>query len=105
MPSENTARRSKRSLASDAEEGNAQSKVTENHGQDAANLLRYFGTIGGSDVEKVAILSFRALQLYRIAGLQQELVVMQKNMLEQSKTVEDAKIDEKLQRYGKLVLE
>lgn len=58
----------------------------------------------GRDVKRVAILSFRALQLYRIGILQAELVEKQKDVVERAKDgtgTEGESIDKLLQRYGK----
>jgi hypothetical protein len=59
--------------------------------------------IGGDEVEGVAVLSFRALQLYRIAVLQSELTVKQSVVMNEGKDGRGAEgkiIDDMLQNYG-----
>lgn len=65
-------------------------------------LRRQIMSIGGHEVEGVAVLSFRALQLYRIAILQAELTRKQSVAMKQGRAGRaDWKIiDELLQSYG-----
>jgi len=57
-------------------------------------------SIGGHEVEKVAILSFRALQLYRIAALQAKLVAKQLVVMRNGDDRDGDEIDQLLQKYG-----
>ena len=62
-------------------------------------MLDQVRSIGGTDVARVAVLSFRALQLYRIAALQKDLVGIQLNLLK-DKEEPSKETDAILQRYG-----
>jgi hypothetical protein len=62
-------------------------------------LRNHIKSIDGSNVGSVAVLSFRALQLYRIAALQRELVGMQNEVM-QGRTKSGDDIDKLLQKYG-----
>lgn len=54
------------------------------------------------DVEKVIVLSFRSLQLQRIADLQDELLILtMKPTAEKANPDQNEKIDEALENYGK----
>ena len=67
------------------------------------SMLDQVRTIGGADVAHVAVLSFRALQLYRIAALQKDLVSIQLNLLqnkEEPSKISGKETDAMLQRYG-----
>ena len=89
--------------------------------KDEESLREQIRQIDGNNVERVAILSFRALQLYRIAKLQSVLVQKQNTIMgptnkarkddsnanvetnNQAQTAEEEKdVDELLRRYGKL---
>lgn len=80
--------------------------------EDDAILRQQIQQIDGDKVQRVAILSFRGLQLYRIAKLQAELVKKQNAMMNPGTEVpekepdasdqreKDRQVDELLQRYG-----
>ena len=88
--------------------------------KDEESLREQIRQIDGNNVERVAILSFRALQLYRIAKLQAVLVQKQNTIMgptnkarkddsnanvetnNQAQTAEEKDVDELLRRYGKL---
>jgi hypothetical protein len=79
------------------ERGGAEQETT-----DAAReaLRLQVRSIGGEDVALVAVLSFRALQLYRIGVLQKELVEIQHELLRDGKEPKK-NIDHTIQKYGK----
>jgi len=60
-------------------------------------------SIGGDDVKQVAILSFRALQLYRLGVLQKELAKIQHDLFRDGKEPEKVDIDCTIQRYADAV--
>jgi hypothetical protein len=62
--------------------------------------LDYILSIGGREVEKVAVLSFRALQLHRIAALQAQLVTKQCVVMSTRGGMDDDATDQLLQKYG-----
>jgi len=62
--------------------------------------LDYIRSIGGREVEKVAVLSFRALQLQRIAALQAKLVTKQCDVMRNRGGMDEDDIDRLLQKYG-----
>ncbi|KAF2463932.1 uncharacterized protein BDR25DRAFT_346952 [Lindgomyces ingoldianus] len=65
--------------------------------------LEHIKSIGGHDVGKLAILSFRALQLYRIAALQAQLLEQQRSVMQKGEKfpeIEGGKIDVLLQKYA-----
>lgn len=86
-------------------------------------LRQQIRQIDGDNVQRVAILSFRSLQLYRIAKLQGQLVRKQNHVMKTSDPIketcpdsaisdsksvhnsaqeEDMEVDELLQRYGRV---
>ncbi|KAI4863252.1 hypothetical protein F4820DRAFT_427783 [Hypoxylon rubiginosum] len=83
--------------------------------EDDAILRQQIQQIDGDKVQRVAILSFRGLQLYRIAKLQAELVKKQNAMMNPGTEVpekepdasdqreKDRQVDELLQRYADAV--
>jgi hypothetical protein len=72
---------------------------------DVEALLGQIKSIRGDEVEGVAVLSFRALQLYRIAILQAELTKKQIDIMSQKsdgRGKEGKIVDGLLQNYGEL---
>ena len=66
-------------------------------------LRQQIKAIGGHEVEGVAVLSFRALQLYRLAALQADLIEKQNAVIghgEEGRGAEGSQIDALLQSYG-----
>ena len=75
--------------------------------QDFKNLRSRIRSIDGDKVGGVAVLGFRALQLYRIARLQARLIEVQNAVMEDGTeecpnvgTPEEEKADELIQRYA-----
>ena len=103
-----------RSAESEMEEGRANAPTNEVNGKGRTRegekephvlsraLLNQVSTIGGNEVTRVAILSFRALQLYRIGALQKELVEVQHALLRDRREPK-TDIDTMIQKYGKSV--
>jgi hypothetical protein len=89
-----------KSPSPDPERGEATARSEGNQIVVDDELRDYIRSIDGSDVGKVAVLSFRALQLYRIAALQRELVGVQNDVMQGRKKTGDD-IDSLLQKYGK----
>lgn len=56
-------------------------------------------SIGGEDVARIAVLSFRSLQLYRIAVLQKKLVGIQSGLFRDGKEP-GTDTDQTIQKYG-----
>lgn len=73
---------------------------------DFKSLRDHIRRIDGDEVGNVAVLGFRALQLYRIAKLQARLINLQNEVMKGGAresiddTVEDKEADELIQRYG-----
>jgi len=92
----------------DLEHGSNDKNATVTTGPVQEQLLRQqIKAIGGHEVEGVAVLSFRALQLYRLAALQAELIEKQNAVIghgAEGRGEEGARIDALLQSYGKYQL-
>jgi hypothetical protein len=83
----------KRLAESEVEKGDKSKGATK-------TLRQQVSSIGGIEVGRLAVLSFRALQLYRIGVLQKKLVETQLALIrDETEPKED--IDDTIQRYGK----
>ncbi|KAH8746001.1 hypothetical protein F5883DRAFT_586053 [Diaporthe sp. PMI_573] len=77
--------------------------------QDFKSLRDHIRRIDGDEVGNVAVLSFRALQLYRIAKLQASLIKLQNDVMEGrareslENTDQDKQADELIQRYANAI--
>ncbi|KAE8359903.1 hypothetical protein BDV27DRAFT_135359 [Aspergillus caelatus] len=82
------------------------SDVERGNYEDEKALLDQIRSVGGREVQGIAILSFRALQLYRISDLQKELLLKQKSVMSGQQGTEGdngRQTDKLLQRYANAV--